>query len=93
MSTINISGLPKGKVLAAPYNNQKVQGMGVFQAVEGQMTEQEADELLKQTTYFDYLHGKVMKINLSKDDEFDGRLYDRDLGEGAAERVVNSIRN
>lgn len=87
---MNISHLSKAKVLAALYNNSKVQGMGRFQQKDGNMSEKEAEELLKEQTYFDYLHGKVMKIDLSKD-ELDTRLYNRDLGEGAAEQVIASL--
>lgn len=47
------------------------------------------DALLEE---IDYLHGRVMKINLKSDTEFDPRLYNRDLGEGAAERVIQSLR-
>jgi hypothetical protein len=41
--------------------------------------------------YFDYLRGRVMKVDLSKD-AFDPWLYDRDNGAGAAERAVSRLR-
>lgn len=85
--------IPKGKkaaVLAALYNNSKVQGMGFLQAQPGEMSEQAAEDLLKDQTYFDYLHGKVMKVDLSTD-ELNPRLYDRDNGEGAALRAVQHL--
>lgn len=47
------------------------------------MTTNEAEDLLKEQTYFDYLHGRVMKVGLSGD-TLDPRLYDRDNGKGAA---------
>jgi hypothetical protein len=37
--------------------------------------------------YYDYLRGRVMKVDLSKDQLKTG-LYDRDNGEGAAERAL-----
>lgn len=37
--------------------------------------------------YFDYLQGRVMKVDLAGD-ELDPRLYDRDNGEGAARRAI-----
>lgn len=87
--------IPQGKkaaVLAALYNNSRVQGMGFLQAEPGNMSEDEAQKLLDSgTTYFDYLKGRVMKIDLSAD-EFSPRLYDRDLGDGAAQRAVESIQ-
>lgn len=37
--------------------------------------------------YFDYLKGRVMKVDLSKD-ELDTRLYNRDNGPNAAEDAI-----
>ena len=76
---MNIKDKNKAAILAALYNSSKVQGMGWLQAKSGQMTEHEAADLLKEQTHFDYLHGKVMKIDLSGD-ELNPRLYDRDNG-------------
>jgi hypothetical protein len=89
---IPISDLDKAEVLAALYNNSKVQGLGLLQAKPGAMTVEEARELLQHTTYFDYLHGKVMKVDLSKDTLNPG-LYDRDNGPGAAQAVIQQLRN
>ena len=88
---LNISGINKADLLAALYNNSRTQGMGFLSAKPGNMTRDEAAELLKETQHFDYLHGRVMKVNLSKD-EFDPWLYDRDLGQGAAQRVVEALK-
>lgn len=41
--------------------------------------------------FFDYLKGRVMKIDLSGD-EVDTRLYNNDNGQGAAEETVQAIR-
>lgn len=87
--SIEISKLNKAEVLAALYNNSRVQGMGSLQARDGQMTKEDAELLLKETFSFDYLHGKIMKVNL-EDDDFDEWLYDRDNGEGAA---LNAIKH
>lgn len=89
-SKINLKGLNKAEVLASLYNNSKVQGMGFLQARDGEMTKETAEELLKQTSKFDYLYGKVMKVDLSGD-EFDPWLYDRDNGQGAALSAVTSM--
>lgn len=40
---------------------------------------------------FDYLYGRVMKVNLSGD-TLRTALYNRDLGHGAAERIVAALR-
>lgn len=90
-TSIDISKLDKAEVLAALYNNSKQQGMGFFNP-RGQhpLSKTEAAELLKTTTYFDYLAGRVMKIDLSKD-TLDPWLYDRDNGPGAAQRALASL--
>lgn len=89
---INIKGLNKAEVLAALYNASKVQGMGFLQATGRPMTVEDAEYLLLMNTDFDYLYGKVMKINLSSDECFEERLYDRDVGEGAAQKVITALR-
>lgn len=43
--------------------------------------------------YFDYLHGRPLKLDLSSDTEFDPWGFDRDNGgPGAAQRVINHLR-
>ena len=104
---ISIKGLDKAAVLAALYNHSKGQGMGFLQAVLGAMTVEQAREHLgigdDQTKmfptnprgnrmYFDYLQGRVLKVDLSGD-EFEERLYDRDVGTGAAQHAIDSVRS
>ena len=95
---ISLKGLNKAAVLAALYNNSRTIGMGVFQARSGDMTLETAQELLggkdsgdycipQEKGYFDYLYGRVMKIDLSGD-ILSTWGYDRDLGEGAVLRVL-----
>ena len=88
---VNIKGLNKAKVLKALYDHSHEQGMGFLQAVpNGYVTVEHCEELLEESAYFDYLYGRVLKVDLSGD-EFDERLYDRDCGPGAARRAVESI--
>ncbi|WP_394870540.1 hypothetical protein [Clostridium butyricum] len=89
---INIEGLKKADVLKELYNNSKPLGMGFLQFEAKEMTTEEAEEFLKRTTYFDYLKGRVMKVDLSSDTEFEEWLYDRDNGQGSAQRVINSLK-
>lgn len=90
---IDIKGLDKAEVLKALYDHSHVQGLGFLQAVpEGTVTVEYCRELLKNSTYFDYLHGRVLKVDLSGD-TFEEWLYDRDCGVGAAKRAVDSVRN
>lgn len=90
---INIKGLDKAEVLKSLYDRSHVQGMGWLHAVpDGVVTVEHCAELLAHETYFDYLYGRVLKVDLSGD-EFDERLYDRDCGIGAARRAINSLRS
>ena len=88
---IDISGLDKAEVLAALYNASCPQGLGFLNASPGDMSVEQARELLKQGDYFDYLHGRVMKVCL-RGDLLDPCLYDRDLGQGAAARAIAHLK-
>lgn len=91
--SISIKDLSKAKVLAALYNNSRQQGMGFMHARGAAgMTEDEAQAELdaRKDKYFDYLHGRVMKVDLNGD-TLDTGLYDRDNGHGAAARALESI--
>ena len=84
---IDISKRDKAEVLAALYNAAKPQGMGFLHYTPDPMTKEEAVALLAKDTYFDYVKGRVMKVDLERD-TFDPRLYDRDNGDGAAARAL-----
>lgn len=88
---ISLAGLNKGDVLAALYNASKPQGMGFMHYDPKPMMREEAEALLKQTTYFDYLKGRVMKVDLSGD-TLDPQLYDRDNGQGAAQKAIEALK-
>jgi len=88
---IDISTLDKGSVLAALYNASRPLGMGFMQFDPKPMQPDEATELLKQCTYFDYLKGRMMKVNL-KGSTLDPALYDRDNGDGAAKRAIEAMQ-
>lgn len=79
----------RARCLAALYNRSVPLGMGMLAANPSPMTEAEAAELLRHQSRFDYLRGRVMKINIpSSLEEFDFYLYDRDIGQGAGEAAV-----
>ena len=90
MAIINISGLNEAEVLAALYNNSKTQGLGILHYTPEPMTVQEATEILEETTCFDYLKGRVMKVDLTSD-TLDTWGYDRDNGEGAAYQAISHL--
>jgi hypothetical protein len=89
---IDISDLNKAEVLMALYNASHPQGMGFFQYAGDPLTIEKAEEYLQKNTYFDYLNGRVLKVDL-KGDELNPALYDRDNGEGAAYRVIMELRH
>lgn len=85
---VNIANLDKAQVLIALHNNSKPQGMGFLHATPEPLTIEEANEALSNQGYYpDYVNGRVIKVDL-RGDEFDPRLYDRDNGEGSAERAL-----
>jgi len=91
MSIVNINGINKAELLAKLYNNSKPLGMEIVHYALENMTISEAEELLESQTYFDYLRGRVMKIEL-KNDELSTFLYNRDNGYDACERIVESLK-
>ena len=90
MSTIDLTGLDKAEVLAALYSASKPQGMGFFHSKSGDMTKAQAAKFLAAYTEFDYLQGRVMKVDLSGE-TLDPRLYDRDNGTGAAAAALAKL--
>jgi len=89
---VSIKGLNKADVLAALFNRAQPQGMGFMQYDPKPMTREIAEKLLSQITNFDYLQGRVMKVDLSSDTEFGPWAYDRDNGQGAAAEVIEALR-
>jgi hypothetical protein len=88
---IDITGLDKAAVLAALYNASRPLGMGFMQYDSKPMTAADAAPFLESRTDFDYLKGRVMKVDL-KGNTFDPRWYDRDNGDGAAAKAVDALR-
>lgn len=92
-----MESLDKAEVLAALYNVAKPQGMGFLQYDPKPMTAEEAREIVDRGKgrtyglYFDYLKGRVMKVDLSGD-SFESSWFDRDNGKGAAELAINELR-
>lgn len=98
MDSVNISGLSKASVLMALFNNSHQQGMGFFHT-EGakQMSLEDAQAIIDEycrrsmRLYFDYLLGRVMKVDITGD-SFRPLAYDRDVGDGAAATTIAALR-
>ena len=90
---ISIADLNKAAVLAALFNGSRPQGLG-FLAYSGDgMTTEQAQAILDEgQTYFDYLQGRVMKVDLSGD-SFSPWGYDRDNGQNAAKTIIDELRS
>ena len=105
---IDVSDIDPAELLAGLYNRSRPLGMGVLQAKDGDMSSEQARELLggkvegdymgeslhrddSEHRYFDYLHGRVMKVEINGE-TLRTALYDRDMGAGAAQAVVDVVR-
>ena len=86
---IDIKGLDKVEVVKALHAASRPLGMGFLH--EGSPLPDLRAQIDAGDTYFDYLCGRVMKVEVGND-ELDPRLYDRDNGDGAAGRVIDSLR-
>jgi hypothetical protein len=90
MSDVNIAGKNKADILRRLYNNAKPLGMGFLHYTPEDMTVEEAQALLDSgQTYFDYVKGRCMKVDLSKD-ILRTDLYNRD-NYPTAEKVLEGI--
>ena len=87
---VNTKGLTKAEVFAALYNAAHAQGLGILQYEPFDMSIKEAEKVTASCDDFDYFKGRVMKVRLSDPEGFDERLYDRDNGNGAAQRAISN---
>jgi hypothetical protein len=93
---VSIAGLDKAKVLKALHDGSKAQGVSFMHLRE--LSLEDCEGIISQEAgegnddlYFDYLAGKVMKVAIGGD-EFNPCGYDRDNGPGAAQKVIDLLR-
>jgi hypothetical protein len=86
---IDISKMPKPAVLAALYNAAKP-GNDPGDSEHRRLSFSEAGRLLKERTYFDYLYGRSLKVELMGE-QFDETLYDIDQGPDAAKNALRYV--
>ena len=87
-----IGDLDKREVLRALFTRAQPQGMGFVNYDPSKaLTDEECEGLLGKTMYFDYLQGRVMKVDL-EGDNIDPWLYDRDNGAGACADAIERLR-
>ena len=91
--SVDISGLDKAHVLMALFNDASAQGRGYLRDHEKDMDLKEATVIIASGKLsFDYVRGRVLKVELSGN-AFSSRLYDRDNGEGAAQRAIDKLKD
>lgn len=91
---LDIRGIDKNELLAGLFNASTPRGLGFIDPDNNKpMTAKDADAHLREntTTYFDYLNGRLIKIDIGGD-YIETSRYDQCNGEGAAERVVNALK-
>jgi hypothetical protein len=103
---VSIVGLYRPAVLAALYNASTFRaGMrtpaGIIASLTPDtMTEEQAEAYIAgqrcstcgtRALRFDYVNGRVLKVNLAGDG-FDPVLFDRDNGAGAAKQAIDALR-
>lgn len=88
---VSISGLDKADVMRSLFNNSHPQGMGIFNPLSlNDMSIERARELIATTLKFDYVDGRVLKVDISNN-ELDTRLYDKNNGENAGLKAIQSL--
>ena len=93
MDTVSLEGLDKAALFAALFNRSKPQGLGFLHYNPEEMTAATARERFGECSEcFDYVDGRVMKVDLSGDELYTGG-YNRDNGIGAAEAVIDTLRS
>jgi len=98
---VDISGLDKAAVLATLYNRAGSPRPGSAAALHYTpmpMSIEQSRAIIEEDLakydsgiHYDCLHGRCLKINITGD-TMDSWLYDREYGEGAAQRAINELR-
>jgi hypothetical protein len=86
---IDITGLSKAAVLLALWQASKKE---LSFLKERKIDLFDCEERLAKDSYVDYFAGEVIKVNFSGN-EFNPVLFDRDVGDGAAQKAVDKLRN
>lgn len=85
------SGVENWQILQALVNGAKPLGLGHFApGAYSNMSDAHAKELCLNGSRFDYVCGKPIKTNIGERPMPDFFCYDRDAGQGAAERALRA---
>ncbi len=98
MSALSYAGIDEAVLIHALYHGTQALGLGQLHDMPDLTVEQVRADLerqLEQTSrlYIDYYRGRPFKTHIDTVAKtFTTRLYDRDAGDGAAERVLSTLR-
>ncbi len=98
MSALSYAGIDEAVLIHALYHGTQALGMGRLHdrpelTVDEIMEHVLGAEPLAPMIRFDYLAGRPLKTSIDTVAKtFTTRLYDRDAGEGAAQRIVDRLR-
>lgn len=88
---IDITGIDPAEILRRAVNEGRAVGMGVFN--NRQITYDEAKHFLDVSKgRLDYVAGVPVKAEFRENTWMRADLYDRDQGDGSAQRIVTAIR-
>lgn len=87
LNKIDISKLDKAKVLQVLYKRASHQGFGYVVDTVDSLSYEQAQKLLKFTTKFEYLGGRLLKIDLAEN-TLDTFFYNQSNGAEAAEKAI-----
>ena len=91
-SMVKYNGLSKAEVLCALYNRARCVDVKILMSDDSKMTLRQARELLMSETYFDYINGRNLEVDLSGKTGFDETLYDEYNGKGAAQLALDDVK-
>lgn len=99
MTTIDVSDLDQYSLIKALWRNMKPASFfNSFTAMAAGLTppsepsNDEIDRTFHSGKYIDYLAGRCIKTDFGDTTQVNTRLYNRDAGEGAFEKIVASLR-
>ncbi len=98
MDAISYEGIDEAVLIHALYHGTRPLGMGVLHDRPGLSVKDVVDALgngtggFDESLYIDYLAGRPLKVRIdTKAKTVTTRLYDRDAGDGACQRIVERL--
>lgn len=91
--SINIAGLDRDILLQALWENSAPASFFMFSIMAPPAFDiVRAKQELHRNGYADYICGRVIKADIYSSDTVDPKMYDRDIGQGAFQKVVDKLR-